>query len=323
MPPFLPKPKIMVFFTTFRCNLHCAMCYIWVKQKQSIELSIDEIKYIFSHRLINNNLEIINITGGEPTLREDLVEIIKIILEKCIYLKRIDISTNGVNTTQIIDQFERILAILLLTNVKLTVSISLDGVGEVHERVRQTQGVFDNIEKTIDGLKELMTLYPFFNLGFNMTINKLNYNAVEEVREYAKEKGIGLTFTLSSLSEIGVESIRFREKFEMNQDQKEKVARFLEKLSYTGELDYRYFRFLLSWLLTGRRQGGCAFRKGGSLLLEPNGDMYLCGNYKEFRIDNLLDVPLGDRIIFKRSDFNKKYKLRCETCNSNCYIDEA
>lgn len=312
----------MVFFTTFRCNLHCAMCYIWTKQKQNKELSIDEIRYIFNDRLINNNLEIINITGGEPTLRDDLAEIIRIILEQCRNLKHIDISTNGVDTKRVVDQLERILAILLPTSVKLTVSISLDGLGETHERVRGTPNIFAKVEQTIKELKELMSLYPFFSFGFNMTISKLNYHAIEEVREYTREQGLGINFTLAAISEIGVESARIKERFEMNQEEKNKVALSLENLSRKGAIDQRYAKFILTWLRKGERNGGCAFKEGKAFLLEPDGETYLCGNLREFRIGNILVEPL-ERMRINSSNILKDISNRCSTCVSNCYISEA
>jgi MoaA/NifB/PqqE/SkfB family radical SAM enzyme len=295
------------------------MCYIWAKQKQTKELSIDEIKYIFNDRLINNNLEIVNITGGEPTLRDDLVEIIRVILKKCTHLKRIDISTNGVNTKQIVDQFERILAILLPENVKLTASISLDGIGETYERVRGMSDIFVNVEKTIKELKELMSLYPFFSMGINMTISKLNYDAIEEVRKYVTEQGLGINFTLAAISEIGVESARVRERFEMDQEEKNKVALSLEDLSGRGAIDQRYAQFILTWLRTGKRKGGCAFKQGKAFLLEPNGEAYLCGNFREFKIGNILAEPL-EKIWRNSSNILKHVLGRCSTCVSNCYI---
>ena len=315
------RPKILVFFTSYNCNLRCAMCSAWVKQKLIKEPTLDEVRAIFNDDLLRNNLEVINITGGEPTLRADLAEIVKIILQKCSRLKRIDISTNGVNTPQVIDQVERILALLLPIDVRLTASISLDGVGAMHEQVRQTAGIFNKVEQTIEGLKELKGLYHFFDVGLNMTISKLNYKSIEEVKRYAQRIGVGVNFTLSAISEIGVESIKLRDKFEMNQGQKDAVASFFKELPVPGELSQQYLDFLNAWLLNGKRQGNCAFRQGKSLLLEPNGEIYLCGNFKEFGIGNLLQASLKQLSKFNRDKLAKQYKIKCAGCNSNCYIE--
>ncbi len=296
------------------------MCYIWAKQDWFKEFSLTEIQNLFNEQLIRNNLEIINITGGEPTLHPGLIEIIKIILKNCIHLKRIDISTNGVNTLQIIDQIEQILTILLPTDVKLTVSISLDGVGGVHEQVRGVPGIFDKIEQTIDGLKELILLYPFFSIGFNMTISKLNYFAIKEIREYAKQKDIGINFTLAAISEIGVESFHLRREFELDQKEKEIVISSLEELSQSQELNSSYIKFLLTWLKTNKRSGNCAFRNGKAFLLEPNGETYVCGNFRDGWVGNVTKEPFGK--IYSRIPFTLKHlSHRCLTCASNCYMD--
>lgn len=319
---FFCRPKIMVFFISFNCNLRCAMCSAWIKQRQIQEPTLAQIGVAFNDKVLRDSIEVVNITGGEPTLRKDLSEIVKIILKNCLRLKRLDISTNGVDTAQVLDQVERVLAILLPTESKLGVSISLDGIGRVHEQVRNTEEIFGRIEQTIDGLKELMPLYPGFTMGLNMTISKLNYGVMDEVKNYAKSKGLGVNFTLSALSDIGVESIRVRDRFEMNQEEKSNVADFLEELSGQNEIDKRYADFLKEWLVNGRRRGSCAFRQGKSLLLEPNGHVYLCGNFKEFRMGNIFLEPFAKmrkRIV----GFSGSFPEKCFKCASNCYIREA
>lgn len=319
---FFCKPKILVFFVSFNCNLRCAMCSAWIKQKQVKEPDLNQIRTLFADKILKESLEIINITGGEPTLRGDLSEIIKLILQNCSKIKRIDISTNGVNTLQVVDQIERILALLLPTNIKLTTSISLDGLEEVHEQVRQTQKIFANIENTIYALKELMALYPFFNLGINMTISRFNYKIAEEVKRYVQDKGLGINFTLSALSDIGVESMPVKDNFEMQAEEKEEFIISLKKMQKAGEFNQDYLNFMAHWLLTGKRNGNCAFRKGKSILLEPSGDLYLCGNFKEFKIGNIFSEPFS-RMRSRIPGISKYYARRCLTCSSNCYITEA
>lgn len=319
---FCIKPKILVFFVSYSCNLRCIMCSSWIKQRESKEASLEEIGNIFNGKILKNNLEVINITGGEPTLRDDLVQIIKIILNSCHKLKQIDISTNGVNTPQVVDKIERILALLLPAELKLSVSISIDGVGETHEQVRQSPGIFAKIEQTIDSLKELMFLYPFFSVGFNMTISNINSDKIEEVYIYAKKRGVGVSFTLSAISDIGVESIRAGRKFEIEVKKKDGMSAFFKRLSESGDINHTYADFLLTWLSKGERKGSCAFRQGKSVLLEPTGELYLCGNFREFRLGNIFKTSFDEMIKHNKIPY-KDYKIKCQTCNSNCYIDSA
>ncbi|MFC1631386.1 radical SAM protein [Candidatus Omnitrophota bacterium] len=317
-----PKPKIMVFFTSFECNLRCAMCFAWSKQKQTHQLSLGQIQNLFADSLIRDNLEIVNITGGEPTLRADLTEIIQIILRNCSNLRRIDLSTNGVNTAEVIDQAERILTLLLSTHVKLTISISLDGVGQLHERIRGSAGIFTKIEQTTELLKELMLLYPFLSIGFNMTVSRLNYQAIEQVHKYAANRGLGINFTLAAFSDIGVESSRVRAKFEINQEKKEKTAQILHDLLLAGKVDPQNTEFMLQWLKTGKRSGNCAFSRGRAFLLEPDGQVYICGNFKEFRLGNVAEQTF-QQVWRNAGKVLRTLNGKCINCNSNCYMNEA
>lgn len=298
------------------------MCYCWVKGEHMAELSLEGISTICKDPLLRNNIEIVNLTGGEPTLRRDLDEIVALITTHFRRLKRIDISTNGVDTPVVTDKIERALALLLPTGVQLTANISIDGTGQVHERVRGIPGIFDNVEQTIGGLKELMSLYPNFKVGLNMTVSRLNVHALEGVKNFAEKAGIGLSFTLAALSDIGVESYRMKDAFLMDDASKKEAATFFEKLAQQRALDKGYARFLLSWLKTGLRRGSCAFKEGKAVLIEPDGQTYLCGNCSEFLITNILREPL-DRSWRKSLRRAASLTQKCLYCNSNCYIHEA
>jgi len=72
---------------TYRCNAKCYMCNTWQHPtKKGEEFSAELV------RKIPEGLKFINITGGEPFLREDLAEIVDAALDKT---QRLVISTNG------------------------------------------------------------------------------------------------------------------------------------------------------------------------------------------------------------------------------------
>jgi len=313
-------PKIAVLFTSYRCNSKCIMCSAWEKQQTYPELSIQQIADIFSDRILRNNLEIVNLTGGEPTLREDLVDIIKVLIHSCSRLRRIDIPTNGINTEQVIDNIERIAAFLLTSNVKLNITVSVDGVGGVHETIRGVSDIFDNIDRTIRELKEISELYPFLSLEINTTISRANITGLKDMRAYARSLGVGINFTLAAISEIGVESIVKKEKFEISNKEKTHLVSFFESLMQEKAVSHTYGKFVVNWLTTGKRRALCNFRRGKVFLLEPDGQVYLCGNFKDFRIGNVLDEPF-EKIWRKSTPVLKRLSHRCSTCVSNCYLD--
>jgi len=68
----------MNYVVTWRCNLRCIMCNIW-KHPQTNELGISELEDFLRNPLLSQ-LEWIQLTGGEPFMRNDLDEIIRVIL---------------------------------------------------------------------------------------------------------------------------------------------------------------------------------------------------------------------------------------------------
>lgn len=299
------------------------MCSAWRKQVNHKELTVQEIDYIFSDNILSNSVRIINLTGGEPTLRDELDEIVKVLQFRCKNLTKIDISTNGIETARVIDIVEKVLAVLLPTNTKLAVSVSIDGIDQIHNRVRGIPEAFQKIDMTINELKELMLLYPAFSVGLNTTINKINCEGLEPIIKYAAEKLLGVQFTLGALSEIGVESMPVKDAFTLDEPQKQIVADFVNKLLNERQIHPHYARFLLAWIRTGVRKGKCAFREGLSLLCEPDGAVYQCGNYKDFKLGNILEKPYSQLIRTRFSQRQIKYKSKCVSCNSNCYFGAA
>lgn len=87
-------PKVMIFPVTYNCNARCCMCNIWKSQNKD-DISLIEIKKVFSDEVICENLESVNLTGGEPLLRKDLLQIIRTIIYYCKKLKVITLNTNG------------------------------------------------------------------------------------------------------------------------------------------------------------------------------------------------------------------------------------
>ena len=71
---WLSRAYKLTFAITYRCNARCATCNIW-QRKSEKELELNEIDRFFQ----KNKFSWINLTGGEPALREDLSEIIKVI----------------------------------------------------------------------------------------------------------------------------------------------------------------------------------------------------------------------------------------------------
>lgn len=316
----MESPSVVVLFTSYQCNARCLMCSSWRKQGANGSLSPEDIGRIFSDTYFNRDIRRINITGGEPTLRDDLEEVVDVLVKNCPHLERVDISTNGLDTVKVINAAEKVLAQLLPTGVMCTFNVSVDGKEEIHDHIRGTPGAFAQLEATLDGLKELMMLYPAFSVGMNATIIKANYDKLSDIYLYSAQKEIGVTFTLAALSEIGVESLPLSGNFVLSEEERKVVAFFIQDLLNSKRINKHYGLFLLHWLERGERKARCLFRSGKTLLCEPDGSLYRCGNFKCFKLGNALYRPVSE-LLEMHNGFASAYRLKCHTCNSNCAME--
>jgi len=87
-------PTVMQFNVTHRCNARCAICNIW-KTRVSGEPDLDRWEDVFSDKIFET-IEYLLISGGEPTLRGDLFEIVRSLTGRVPSLRKILIAINGI-----------------------------------------------------------------------------------------------------------------------------------------------------------------------------------------------------------------------------------
>lgn len=131
------KLESVFLFVTGKCNAKCAMCfYAQDMDKKEKDLTFDEIRKLSESAGEFNRLWL---SGGEPTLREDLPEIIEM-FHKNNKVKDVNMPTNALKQDRVIEWIERIRK--NCPDLNLTISISLDGFDKTHDTQRAVPGSF-------------------------------------------------------------------------------------------------------------------------------------------------------------------------------------
>jgi MoaA/NifB/PqqE/SkfB family radical SAM enzyme len=182
-----PHPILLNFSITNKCQSKCTTCNIWnlydeFPEREAEELTIDEIERVF--KTIDPIL-VLNICGGEPTLREDLPEICRL---AAVHLRPniIHFPTNCLSPESLEKRVKGILE-LIPSEIKLTVKMSLDGIGEKHDKVRGIEGNFDKVIESHKRLIPYRKKYPNFYLDAGTTVGNDNVKELTEISEYVKE----------------------------------------------------------------------------------------------------------------------------------------
>lgn len=176
----LKEPYKLTFAITYRCNSRCKTCGIW-KKKSSNELGLDEVEN-FAKK--SNFFSWVNLTGGEPFLRNDIVDIAETFLKNSKALYILNTTTNGYLPDRV---FEKTQEMLSLNIPRCIVVISLDGYRELHERIRGVRGSWEKAMESFKLLKILSAKNKNFQTFFGYTISPLNLGKFNETFLSVKE----------------------------------------------------------------------------------------------------------------------------------------
>jgi len=179
-------PTDAIIALTYRCDARCEMCNIWQLKPQEF-LSIDD------YAKVPSSLKDINISGGEAFMRSDVVDIVKVIHQKC-NSPRIVVSTNGFRTKFILDSFDE----LRKTIPNIGIGVSLDGIGETHNRIRGIKDAYEKALATLKGLQER----EYTNVRIGFTAMNDNVAEMKKVYDLSNEMGFQFTTAVAQNSEI-------------------------------------------------------------------------------------------------------------------------
>lgn len=267
------KPRWIWFEVTDRCNSRCTHCNIWRKKSTSNPLTLKEIERAFRSPLFFG-LECILNSGGEPVLREDIEDLL--LLERAIFPNaKLHLSTNGLLAERVVE----VVRALSRKNVSLEVGVSLDGVGEKHDRIRGVSGNFEKIDRLLRQLvalrKEFGTVDPL--VGF--TLSDLTAENFAEVKSYADS--VGVPFAVQWYNQSS---------FYDNEGKNERGSPDQEKIScVVRSLPSNFLNE--KWLdsLKGKSIAFPCFAAFTFCVLKCNGDIVPCLSFWDKKIGNIRD----------------------------------
>jgi Fe-coproporphyrin III synthase len=309
------RPFKVILALTERCDCRCTICSIWKKPKGR-ELSPAEIGAMLRAAPW---IRWVNLTGGEPFLREDLVDVVEQVVSALPNLAVLDFPTTGQRTERILADVERMTR---LGVPKLFVSLSLEGPPDLHDKLRGRAGAFENLCRTWAGLRAM----PGVNAYLGVTLSRENADHVDAAiaAVAARVPGTGWddvhvnVFTRSS-HYYGNDGLAAEAEPAALAETVRRVLRRRQASAHpTDLLEAAYLRLLPEHVRTGRSPIPC--RSGTvSVFVAANGDVYPCTVYDR-RLGNVLERPLGDILADAEAAAAREVIARdaCPGCWSPC-----
>lgn len=310
----LKFPYRFTYILTYKCQFKCSMCNIWQRSAAG-ELSLEQIKRFFK---VSNGFSWINLSGGEITLRQDLLDILAVMFRECRHLYLLDFPTNGFQSKTIEDIVKKILA--LYEPAKLLVTVSMDGPVQLHDSIRNVPGSWD---KAVDTFKRLRLLRSGnFDVFFGMTLQPSNMDSFDETFRSIDQKIGCLRY-----EDFHINLVQSSRHYYGNTDtsgsviKKELLSRMdkissLRKIPFlnpVGFLEKRYQHLAKIYLDKNTAPVPCQ-ALSASFFMDPAGNVYPCSIY---------DRPIGsiadfDYNIYKLWEASSRGKLREEIRRGEC-----
>lgn len=287
-----PKEVIdnVLLEVTERCNLNCTHCMEGGSKNES-EMSLEDIKKVIDQLRMLGVFRLV-LTGGEPFMRDDIVEI----LEKCnnSFMKAI-VFTNGLLITdEIINKIK---------DMNIMIRFSIDGATpETHDKIRGN----GSFEKTVDIMKKCVE--NGIDIAISATINSVNFDQYMDIVKLAESLGVK-ELELSEVNLFG--NAKDNEYLMLSKDQLSKMREYNLKLAYSCESFKRGMGFERQYeqaLKRSERKHAC--NAGVSMCyIKSNGNVYPCilfKNYDEFKAGNVKEEFLFN--IWNESSIFKKMR---------------
>ena len=327
-------PSYFIFYPTSRCNLKCSHCFYHDNlNKKFNEITVDELDKITS--TMNPILHLI-LTGGEPYLRHDLDQIVKIFY-KNTKVPIISIPSNG----WYLDKMDKQINNMMKCCPELTLNqqISIDGIGKDHNNIRMDKKVkgddnsFEKAIKTINHLKTIQKVYDRINIGIIITFTNENQNKFKSI--------IKEIYSLVEPDNISINLVRGnpKQKVNLNLD----LNLYRESVKFRDDLFYQkkmsgHTRFKGNSLATaGRVMLNELVNKtfeenkyitpcyAGNLsgVMYPEGDVYPCEILdKTHKIGNIRDFDLDFKKLWLSQKAKEEVKFIRKTecfCTHECF----
>ncbi len=317
----LALPMNLTISVSYRCNSRCKTCNVW--QRPNDDFTLEEYDKTFES--IGRAAYWFTFSGGEPTLRKDLPEMIGSAYKHC-RPGVINIPTNGIQDKIIPGRIERVLQAAPTSDV--IVNLSLDGVGEKHDQVRGVKGNFERAMRTYAGLKALKGRYKNFTLGVHTVISNFNIDEFENIHRFVRTELKPDNF-ISEIAEERVEldtvGMGITPPVQKYQPVIERLQQDIRTAEYDATIERvtqafrdRYYD-IVKRTLSEKRQIIPCLAGVASAQIAPNGDVWTCCIRAE-SVGNLRDHNYDFRSAWTTS---KADELRRSIKAGECYCPLA
>jgi radical SAM protein with 4Fe4S-binding SPASM domain len=303
---FNEYPVLSEIAVTYRCNLQCDFCY--VGERAYGELGTGDMKRILMRIFHEAQVPSVSFTGGEPLLREDIVELVA-------HATHIGMWTNLITNGTLLE--EDLVQALKAAGLS-SAQVSIEGPDpQTHDQITGVQGSFHAATKGIELLQSAN-----IPVHTNTTVSRNNIDALHGIMSLAKMLGLN-RLSMNLLIPCGAA----RDKRQIWVSYSEVGARVLGLKRMAAELGIKFLWYSpmpmckFNPIAHGLGNKSCAAITG-LLSVDPLGNIIPCSSWRK-PVGSLLKNRFGDIWRSKTMDFYKKVQYAPDECRGCGQLDKC
>lgn len=306
------SPLVCSFYVTNYCNLKCKMCNLWRNRDKKM-INFENFKSIIDD-LSKSGCYYVSFAGGEPFLVKDIIKMIKYAKENIPYVHAV---TNG---SMISEERAKELAETGIDEI----SLSIDGLERMHDKIRGVKGSFKRTVKAINNLKKHNV-----DVVINTTIGLWNLDELDDVVELAEKLNVKQQFQPVNEHPIFDRQLSKARLNKLNEEDIRKIEQFVNKIIKKKHVvNSEYFLSHIPDYFKNNLNKGLFNRKCKLPYffceIKENNELFPC----LMALDWKNGFPLIDN--FKNTFYSKEYKKKqkelknCKLCKKSmfvCYLE--
>ncbi|TFF91902.1 radical SAM protein [Candidatus Thorarchaeota archaeon] len=302
-------PVLSEIAVTYRCNNKCRFCYAYSPYRDTEEMTTEQIKRVIDIIVDDAKAPSLSFTGGEPTLREDIFELIRHARDRGL---RVNLITNGRRCAS--KEFVQKLVDAGLHSAQ----VSIEGPeAETHDYIVGAPGAF---EQTVQGVKNLRETDIYTHC--NTTICKPNIDKLEDLVDFLADELELSYFSMNMVIYTGT-AAKLREELQITYSDISDIVKRVKRRANKKGIQFVWYAptpvCIFNPIAHGLGAKNCACCDG-LISVDPEGGLLPCSSFSE-PVGNLLEDGFEKVWHNRASKFWRSKDFAPEGCKACEHFD--
>lgn len=298
---------------SWRCNSSCKMCKLGVSPSTE-EMDIDEFKRI-TDELADMGASVFSFMGGEPFMREDILEMISYVKSKHLITQ---VSTNGIILSN-----KDIARKLIETDCDI-ITLSMDCMDPAtYTKIR---GV-DKFNEAAEGIKNTVYFRNLLKKNIAVTVNFIlmdeNIDDAMEIIKFIKSMNVDLVATYPVVEYGNIKNYRSKE-FDAKLVDLFRKFKSLKNRNKILDISTEYLDYMIERITNNRLRVKC-FSPISDINIDPSGNVFPCMYFlaEEKAIGNIHGKSIKEFWYSEKYAQIRRQLANCNQCEAFCSVEPA